>query len=96
MHNIDRHKDLLEKVWPGRVSVAFGEDSAIRVPDKKELREFLLKVGPVVSTSCNLSGQPAIISTKEAQEVFGEEIDYYLEANEEDNQSSSTIIKIIR
>ena len=96
IQDIGKHEEFLNKVWPGRVSVAFGEQSAIRVPDNVELQEFLSIVGPVVSTSCNISGEPTIVEKDKAQEVFGDMIDYYLDATIQDNASSSTIIKIIR
>lgn len=94
--DISSQRDFLEKVWPGRVSIAFDEESPIRVPDNKELQDFLVQVGPVVSTSCNISGSPAIINHEEAKEFFTNQIDYYIDTIQETDIIPSTVIKIIR
>jgi len=81
--------DILSHIRGDQYSVA------VRVPSDKKLIKFLSQVGPVVSTSCNISGQPAIVDHKEAEQTFGEQIDYYLNTKDAE-ATASTIIKIIR
>src|SRR5476651_1816658 len=66
----DRTHKLLDKIWPGPVSVIVAAGSpglaylhrgtqsiAFRMPAKPELRELLKQTGPLVAPSANLSGE---------------------------------------
>jgi len=89
-----RQKDFLKRVWPGPVSVVFG-DVAFRMPDNKKLLSFLKRVGPVVSTSANLSGQEPVKNIREAKKLFGGKVDEYLPGKVK-SKTPSTVIKILR
>lgn len=66
----DSQKETLSSVWPGPVSIEFVCDDtvpylhkntykiAVRLPDKKWLRDLIDKTGPIVATSANISGSP--------------------------------------
>ncbi len=71
-HIPQRARILMARFWPGALTVvlparrelsgslcAADGTVAIRIPAHKRLREMLVKIGPLVSTSANRSGRPA-------------------------------------
>jgi len=85
-------KDTLNRLWPGKVSAILsckldkfsylhrGKNSlAVRFPDFKELTDLLKKVGPVVSTSANIEGTSPANNIEEAQDYFGDKVDFYVD-----------------
>ncbi|OGY45064.1 MAG: hypothetical protein A2729_03330 [Candidatus Buchananbacteria bacterium RIFCSPHIGHO2_01_FULL_39_14] len=54
-------KKLAEKYWPGPLSIAVLPRFAVRVPKNQITRFLAQKVGgPLIATSANISGQPAL------------------------------------
>lgn len=96
---------LAEKYWPGAVSVILPvgiayeyahhglEGLAFRLPEDDNLRQFLLKIGPLATSSANLEGQPPAKNIEEAMAYFGDKVDFYVDIGELDNPASQ-IIKI--
>lgn len=93
------------KYWPGKLT-AIGRAEhapgylhmgtktlAVRQPNNPDLRALIDKVGPIISTSANLSGQEPARSFAEAQRIFGNSLDFYIDAGLIDGQPS-TIVKI--
>jgi L-threonylcarbamoyladenylate synthase len=85
----DRLRSLLQKVWPGPVSVIVstpGQDLeylhrgtygiALRMPAKTQLRELLAQTGPIVAPSANLAGEQPAETIEEARSYFGERVFY--------------------
>lgn len=68
---------ILEKFWPGKVSIILG-DIAFRLPKKKSLLVILNKIGPLVAPSANREGEKPAESIKEAKAYFGNQVDFYL------------------
>jgi L-threonylcarbamoyladenylate synthase len=102
----DFDRELLNSYWPGALSVVFpapvapdwlhrGTKSlAVRLPDHPNLRSLIEKVGPIISTSANLQGQPPVRSAAEAERLFGDKLDFYVDAGELDNPPSTlSVIK---
>ncbi|GAC1373334.1 MAG: L-threonylcarbamoyladenylate synthase [Candidatus Saccharimonadales bacterium] len=98
-----RARELLEKVWPGPVSVVLPAPAyelkylhrgtgaiAFRMPAKPELRELLAAAGPIVAPSANLAGEPPSVSVAEAKGCFGEEV-FYLDEGEIKNPPSALV-----
>jgi L-threonylcarbamoyladenylate synthase len=84
-----RTKNVLNKVWPGPVSVIVAADGpalayihrgtnsiAFRVPNKPVLRDLIRRVGPVVAPSANLAGDVPATSVEEAYAYFGDAVWY--------------------
>lgn len=101
-----KHADHVKKYWPGALSIEFdaknapgwlhrgGFHFAVRMPDFSELRELIRKVGPIVSTSANLQGQPPAQSVAEAKKYFNELLDFYVDAGGLSGQPS-TLVQIV-
>jgi L-threonylcarbamoyladenylate synthase len=81
-------RDLLNRIWPapltailpagGRAPQWVGETVALRVPALESLREFIATAGePLVSTSCNRSGEPPMQDYRDIAEAF--EVDLLVE-----------------
>lgn len=68
---------ILEKFWPGKVSIILG-NIAFRLPKKKSLLVILNKTGPLVAPSANREGEKPAESIKEAKAYFGNQVDFYL------------------
>jgi L-threonylcarbamoyladenylate synthase len=95
--------ELAKSYWPGPLSLEFdatdapdwlhrgGFFFAVRMPDYSELRDLIAKTGPVVSTSANLQGQKPVSSVKEAQETFGDKLDFAVDAGKLEGQSSTLV-----
>lgn len=62
-------------VWLPKINGHFG----IRIPNKPDLLELISKVGPLVSTSANRSGESPAQTADEAQRVFGKKLDFYVD-----------------
>ena len=99
----DRTHKLLDKVWPGPVSVivtvtssdlAFlhrGTSSiAFRMPASNNLRTFLALTGPLVAPSANLAGEPHALTLDEAYASFGDEV-FYVDGGTLDNPPSALV-----
>jgi L-threonylcarbamoyladenylate synthase len=87
----DFEKKVLEKVWPGKVSVILPVRSkkfryldrgtggiAFRLPAVKYLRELVQKTGPLIAPSANIEGFPPAKTLGEAVRYFGARVDCYM------------------
>jgi L-threonylcarbamoyladenylate synthase len=99
--------DFLKRVWPGPVSVVFAGINenykhlatdgtlALRMPQREDLRAFIARVGPLVSTSANISGSVPATTVAEARAAFPEGLDYIVDTGTCDNPPS-TVVRILR
>ena len=95
----DIHKDLMDRYWPGMLTIIFdkkdGGTIGVRYPNHKELLEIIDLVGePLISTSVNISGHGTITSIKE---IDSELMNYisYIEDNGVIDSKSSTIVMVV-
>lgn len=99
--NINR--ELPGKYWPDALSILFpAADShdwlhlgtktlAIRYPEYPELSGLIDKTGPIISTSANLQGEKPVSNIKEAQQLFGDELDFYVDVGPLNNPPSTLV-----
>lgn len=92
-------------LWPAPLSVVVeaprvaryirGERSslAVRIPADKALRALLAKTGPLMTTSANRHQEATVRTTIEAQQIFGDKVDFYVDGGVI-NGLPSTIIAI--
>lgn len=97
--------DLAYKYWPGAVSVVLPDDGpdyldlgggslAVRIPDSELLLKLLVLTGPLVTSSANLTRQPASNTVQEAWQYFGDKVDFYVEGGNLSGSQPSTVIRI--
>ncbi|MFA5047646.1 MAG: L-threonylcarbamoyladenylate synthase [Patescibacteria group bacterium] len=83
-------QNILKKIWPGQVSVVLPCPSAkwsylhrgtktlaFRLPQKKSLREVLVKTGPLIAPSANPEGLSPANNPAEAKKYFSAAVDFY-------------------
>jgi L-threonylcarbamoyladenylate synthase len=103
----DKARELLNKYWPGKVSVELFSDlpkykylrnpdntNAFRLPAKEDLINLLKEVGPLVVPSANISFEPPAKNITEAKKYFGDKVDFYEDGGELDS-APSTLIRIV-
>ncbi len=99
-----RTANILNKLWPGPVSVILPCESkkfsylhrgkkaiAFRMPKKTALLHFLTKTGPLIAPSANFEGEPSSKTIKEAQEYFGNKIDFYIDGGKLRTKPSTVV-----
>jgi L-threonylcarbamoyladenylate synthase len=97
-------KSKLAEFWPGRVSIIFdcadeslaylhrgSKTLAFRLPAPEELRDLLLKTGPLVAPSTNLEGMPPAKNISEAKNYFDGSVDLYVDGGNIDGKASKLI-----
>jgi len=97
---------ILEKFWPGAVSVLLScksnkfkyihrdtEEIAFRMIGKKHKNLFnlLKKVGPLVAPSVNKESERPAETIKEAKEYFGDKVDCYINSGKKVREPSTLI-----
>lgn len=98
-------RELAEAFWPGGLTVIFRQqpslrwdigDSrgtvAVRVPDQPDAIALLEQTGPLAVSSANLTGMPPAATIDEAEEMFGDLVDVYLDAGPAPGGIPSTIV----
>lgn len=102
-----RYLKAVEQYWPNSISVvipcgaelsylhleAFG--LAVRIPNNKTLNALTNAVGPILTSSANLPGQPPANTVGEAKEYFGDKVDFYTDGGDLSGHQPSTVIRIV-
>jgi len=101
-----RYLKAVEEYWPGPVGVVIpcvqlqylhqGVGSlVVRISDNQQLNYLLLTTGPLLSSSANQPGQPVANTIQEAQDYFGDTVDFYVDGGDLSGQKPSTLIRIV-
>jgi L-threonylcarbamoyladenylate synthase len=100
-------RKLVKKQWPGPLTVVAptrtnnelskgvvrGGTVAVRVSSHPIARELSRRLGrPIVSTSANLSGQPACYSIRAVKKQLGDKPDFYLDTGRLPKRKPSKIV----
>lgn len=64
---------------------------AFRMPSSKELRDLLIKVGPLIVPSANTEGLPTAQNITEAKKYFGNQVDLYVDGGDVQGKASKVI-----
>lgn len=101
--NIDKDKlDLVKSKLPGKYTFIVNlnnfsnfnrNDFGIRITTNNYLQTIIKSTGPILATSCNISGNPVCTTKEEIISVFGNE-DVILVSDKDANNEASTIIDI--
>jgi L-threonylcarbamoyladenylate synthase len=93
--------EIIGPLWPSALSVVFDAPKspgwlhrgtftlAARMPAHRALRELIKHVGPIVSTSANLPAESPASSAEQAMQLFGDRLDFYVDAGKLDNAPST-------
>ncbi len=103
-----RYLDAVSHYWPNPISVVIpcattelnylhlGKQSiAVRLPDNDELQKLLEQTGPLLTSSANLPDQPPAHSAVEAEQYFGDKVDFYVGDAIGSLQKPSTVLQVI-
>ncbi|MFH1754620.1 MAG: L-threonylcarbamoyladenylate synthase [Candidatus Latescibacterota bacterium] len=96
-------RELLEEIWPAPLTAIFqsgsncprwvGDTIAMRIPNLPRLVEIIQKLGePVISTSVNRAGEPALQSLDIIEQRYSEKVDLILIGEDITWSRSSTIV----
>jgi L-threonylcarbamoyladenylate synthase len=98
-------RDLIEKFWPGPLTLVFraqtslmwdlGETNgtvALRMPQDDIALAVLTEVGPMAVTSANLTGQPPATTVTDAAAQLGAAVSVYLDGGPARGTEVSTIL----
>ncbi len=102
LFNIKIDKKIINKYWPGRVSIIVpikkfeylhrGKNSlAFRLPNNKYLIKLLKISGPIVAPSANTEGNDPAQTINEAKEYFKDKIDFYVDCGRLKSKPSKII-----
>jgi L-threonylcarbamoyladenylate synthase len=107
INTIKNNGEVFNKYWPGPVSIILDVNRGkyrylhrgtktlvFRVPKHAKLIELLKKTGPLVSTSANISENIPVKCIGEAEKIFGNKLDFYLDAGYLNNPPSK-IVRIV-
>lgn len=102
-----RYITPVAQYWPGAVSVIIPcgpeleylhlglQSLAVRIPDDEQLLALLRRTGPLLSSSANLTGEPTAVNIGQAQEYFGDTVDFYVDGGELADRMPSTIVRVV-
>ena len=105
INNLDKEKaTLINDKLPGKYTFIVNlndfsnynrSDFGIRITSNNYLQNIINKVGPIIATSCNITGNSICKNTKEIEDIFNNE-DVYLVLDKEANSNASTIIDLTK
>ncbi len=64
---------------------------AFRIPQEPDLRNLLIRTGPLIAPSANTEGMPPAKNIAEARTYFGDAVDLYLDGGEIISQPSKVV-----
>jgi L-threonylcarbamoyladenylate synthase len=103
-----RYLTSASQFWPGPVSVIVPTDNhnldyldqgigtlAVRVVSDKKVAELLRLTGPLITSSANRPGEEPAHVIPDAQDYFGNSIDFYVDGGNFSNRKPSTLIRVL-
>lgn len=97
--------EIMHQYWPGALTIIFKKSRlandkltrglntiGFRIPNEEETLTFLKRVGPVATTSVNLSGESPLNDPVSIDYAFGDKIDYIYYKESKSSNVSSTVI----
>lgn len=100
----DRARALMERFWPGGLTVVvprrpdirleLGDENGtvgLRCPDHPVPRALCAEVGPLATTSANVHGEPTPVTAAEVQRVFGGAVAYVIDGGRCEGAPSTVV-----
>jgi L-threonylcarbamoyladenylate synthase len=100
----NKTKKLISEFWPGPLTLIVNRKPClpeqlspyptigVRMPNHTWLIELIKKVGPLATTSANLSGKSEARNVMEINEVFGKKIDLIIDGGQSSMSLPSTVV----
>ena len=98
---------LARRFWPGGLTLvlpktdslpvylASGPTIAVRVPDHPACLALIQHLGnPIIGTSANISGQPAVLTAEEVGQQLGGKIDFIIDGGKCPGGKESTVVDV--
>lgn len=98
--------ESVARYWPNPISIVLPASPelsylhrnlnslAVRVVSSAPLRELLLRVGPLLTSSANMPGDAPANNINEAQVIFGDDVDFYVDGGELGENMASTVARL--
>ncbi|HEY8999595.1 MAG TPA: L-threonylcarbamoyladenylate synthase [Candidatus Saccharimonadales bacterium] len=98
--------NAVKEYWPGPLSIVITAGPelgylhqdigslAARVPADEKLRALLEQTGPLITSSANEPGLPPAVNLTEAQQYFGDQVDFYVDGGDLSGRAPSTVVRI--
>lgn len=95
--------DKAAHLWPNPISIVVPTnaeldyldqglgDVAVRIPADRTVRDFLEKVGPLLTSSANHPGEEPSRNVERARAYFGDQVDFYVDGGERRGQASTVV-----
>jgi L-threonylcarbamoyladenylate synthase len=102
-----RYLSAVADYWPGPLSVIIpcgaeleylhlGKNGlAVRLPDSPELVALLKSVGPLLTSSANITSKPPATNIEDAKSYFDGKLDFYVDGGDLSNHQASTIVRVV-
>lgn len=99
-------KMICKKYWPGKTSIILAtthapswlqrgnKSVAYRIPDNEGLCQLLKVTGPLIAPSANFEGSKPARNIAEAEEYFGDTVDFYVDGGWVEDDSPSKLVRI--
>lgn len=65
---------------------------AVRIPADETLLKILLTTGPIITSSANRPGEPTVTQINQAVEIFGSQVDFYVDGGDYSGRQPSTVV----
>lgn len=105
--SVSPHELLAAQVyWPGPVSVLLTVNTKFsyahrgkmslpfRIPNEANLRNLIMRTGPLATTSANIAGELPATTVQEAMGIFRQNVDFYVDGGDLSSNKPSKIIEI--
>lgn len=103
-----RYIKAVEQFWPNPLSIIIPVGSELSylhlgkyglacrvVAGPAELTELITSSGPLLTSSANLPNQPEAKNLEQAQNYFGDNVDFYVDGGDTSTKLASTVIRVI-
>jgi L-threonylcarbamoyladenylate synthase len=103
----ERYLKAVASYWPSAISIVIpvgfalpylhlGKMTlAVRIPNDKNLTNLLQKTGPLLTTSANNAGEEPAAMCTEAQQIFGDKVEAYVDGGDLSGRLPSTVIRVV-
>ena len=101
-----RYVNAYKDFWPNPLSIVvptpgsylsqgLGSMALRVIKGPESLLALLNEIGPLLTSSANMPGQPPANNIEEARQYFGDAVDFYVDGGDFSDREPSTVIRVI-